>query len=180
MHWRSQTNWKIEPADKTTRPAPDWVRLVCAMPNTHQKYYYCQKFRSSPQKVFFQKGVLKICIKFAGKHPCRKLISIKLTCSFIKYWNLTSPWVFSCKLRTYLQNTSWRNGSIIHKTWVDKSSSVTLLLWDVKMLLITNNPITFTCWNPAIETLERGVNMFKVNRKNTRTTLLTLFWCFYC
>ena len=22
--------------------------------------------------------------------------------------------------------------------------------------------------------------MFKVNNKNTRTTLLTLFWCFYC
>ena len=32
----------------------------------------------------------------------------------------------------------------------------------------------------TIETLEKGVNMFKVKNKNTITTSLTSFWCFYC
>ena len=27
-------------------------------------------FRSSPSKMFFEKGILKICSKFAGEHPC--------------------------------------------------------------------------------------------------------------
>ena len=35
-------------------------------------------FRSSHPKVFFRKGVLKICSKFTGEHPCRSAISIKL------------------------------------------------------------------------------------------------------
>ena len=41
--------------------------------------------------------------------------------------------------------------------------------------------LTFTCTKAALETLGRKVrNMFKVNNKNTRTTSLTSFWCFYC
>ena len=34
--------------------------------------------RSSPPKMFLQKGVLKICSKFLGEHPCQSVISIKL------------------------------------------------------------------------------------------------------
>ena len=30
------------------------------------------------------KGVLKICCKFTGEHPCQSVISIKLLCSFIE------------------------------------------------------------------------------------------------
>ena len=30
------------------------------------------------------------------------------------------------------------------------------------------------------EILEKGVNMFKVNNKDTRTTSITSFWCLYC
>ena len=44
---------------------------------------YC-KCRSSPPEVFLGKGVLKICSKFTGEHPCRSVISIKLLCNFIK------------------------------------------------------------------------------------------------
>ena len=40
--------------------------------------------RSSHQEVFLEKGVLKICCKFTGEHPCRSVISIKLFCSFIE------------------------------------------------------------------------------------------------
>ena len=34
--------------------------------------------------MFLGKGVLKICRKFTGEHPCRIAISIKLLCNFIE------------------------------------------------------------------------------------------------
>ena len=34
--------------------------------------------------MFLGKGVLKICSKFTGEHPCRNAISIKLLCNFIE------------------------------------------------------------------------------------------------
>ena len=36
--------------------------------------------RSSHPEVFLEKGVLKICSKFTGEHPCGSAISIKLLC----------------------------------------------------------------------------------------------------
>ena len=33
--------------------------------------------RSSRPDMFLRKGVLKICSKFTGEHPCRNVISIK-------------------------------------------------------------------------------------------------------
>ena len=33
--------------------------------------------------MFLGKGVLKICSKFTGKHPCRSVTSIKFLCNFI-------------------------------------------------------------------------------------------------
>ena len=51
------------------------------------------------RRVFLGKGVLKIFIKYTGKHPCWSVISIKLLC------NYTSAWVFSCKFSAYFQNT---------------------------------------------------------------------------
>ena len=41
-------------------------------------------YRSSHPEVFLGKGVLKICDKFTGEHPCRSAISIKLLCNFIQ------------------------------------------------------------------------------------------------
>ena len=48
---------------------------------------------SSHSEVFFWKGVLKICCKFTGEHPCRKSISIKLQSNFIEIalWHECSP-----------------------------------------------------------------------------------------
>ena len=40
--------------------------------------------RSSHPEVFLEKGVLKICSRFTGEHPCRSVISIKLLCNFIE------------------------------------------------------------------------------------------------
>ena len=38
--------------------------------------------RSSRLEAFLVKGVLKICSKLTGEHPCRSVISIKLLCNF--------------------------------------------------------------------------------------------------
>ena len=39
---------------------------------------------SSYPEVFLRKGVLKICCKFTGEHPCHSAISTNLLCSFIE------------------------------------------------------------------------------------------------
>ena len=41
-------------------------------------------FRSSHPEMFLIKGVLKICSKFTGEHPCRSMISVKLLCNFVE------------------------------------------------------------------------------------------------
>ena len=40
--------------------------------------------RGCHPEVFLRKGVMKICSKFTGEHPCRSVISIKLLCNFIE------------------------------------------------------------------------------------------------
>ena len=45
-------------------------------------YTFIINYRSSCPEVFLRKGVLKICSKFTGEHPCRNVISIKLLCTF--------------------------------------------------------------------------------------------------
>ena len=42
------------------------------------------KCRSSRPFVFLGKGILKMCGKSTGKHPCQNPISIKLLCNFIE------------------------------------------------------------------------------------------------
>ena len=75
----------------------------------YKLYYlrYCisSDHSSSASEVFLEKGVLKICSKFTGEHPCR---SVKCT----------SAWVFSCKFAAYFQNIFflkhfWRTVSVI-------------------------------------------------------------------
>ena len=41
-------------------------------------------FRSSHPEVFLRKGVLVICRKFTGEHPCQSAISTKLQYNFIE------------------------------------------------------------------------------------------------
>ena len=69
-------------------------------------------FRSSHPEVFLGKGVLKICCKFTGEHPCRSVILIKLQSNVIE---ITLPHGYSPvnllhTFRTpFLKNTSgWR------------------------------------------------------------------------
>ena len=48
------------------------------------KITWLQLFGSSRLKMFLRKGVLKICSKLTGKHPCQSVIAIKLFCNFIE------------------------------------------------------------------------------------------------
>ena len=41
-------------------------------------------FRSSHPEVLLGKLFLKMCSKFTGEHPCRRVISIKLQCTFFE------------------------------------------------------------------------------------------------
>ena len=66
-------------------------------------------FRSSHPEVFLVKGVLKICSKFAGEHPCESAISIKLQSNFIKItlWHWCSSVNFLLIFKTpFTKNTS--------------------------------------------------------------------------
>ena len=68
-------------------------------------------YRSSYPEVFLGKGVLKICSKFIGEHPCRSAISTKLLCSFIEIalWHGCSPVNLLHIFRTpFPKNTSGR------------------------------------------------------------------------
>ena len=40
-------------------------------------------FRSSRPEAFLRKGLLKICSKFTGEHPCRSAISVNVQSNFI-------------------------------------------------------------------------------------------------
>ena len=50
---------------------------------TLQLYFKCHVFRSSHPEML-EKGVLKICRKFTGEHPCQSAISIKLQATLLK------------------------------------------------------------------------------------------------
>ena len=75
--------------------------------------------------MFLIKGVLKICCKFTGEHPCRSVISIKLQSNFIeiKLRHGCSPVNLLHIFRTsFLKNTS---GGLLLK--LPKFSHVTYL-----------------------------------------------------
>ena len=57
------------------------------------------RFRSSRPEVFLRKGVLEICSKFTGEHPCQSVILIKLQNNFIDH---TLAWMFSCIFSEHL------------------------------------------------------------------------------
>ena len=65
------------------------------MYNTKKTFSTNEKLniKSNHPEVYLGKGILKICSKFTGEHPCRSVISIKLLCSFIEIaiWHGCSP-----------------------------------------------------------------------------------------
>ena len=86
--------------------------------------------------MFLGNGVLKICSKFTGEHPCRSAISINLLCNFIEIAlrHGSAPVNFLYKFRTpFSKNTSgWLlpsenlalSGKIISPVRGDKTDQV--------------------------------------------------------
>ena len=89
-------------------------------PSTIRNLYETNKtlYRSSRPEVFLKKGVLKICSKFIGEHPCRSVISIKflflIICSkFTREYPCRS--VISIKLlRNFIEIALWYGCSPIN------------------------------------------------------------------
>ena len=50
----------------------------------HAGQCYKKHDGSSPPEMLLGEGVLKICSKFTGEHPCRSVISMKLLCNVIE------------------------------------------------------------------------------------------------
>ena len=76
-----------------------------------KKFGVPKNTRSSHSEVFLEKGVLKICSKFTGEHPCQSAISIKLLRKFIEIalWHGCSQVNLLDIFRTpFLKNTSGR------------------------------------------------------------------------
>ena len=65
----------------------------------HLRLWETVSCRNSRPEVFLGKGVLKICSKFTGEHPCRSVISIKLQSNFVEI----ALW-YRCSLVNLLHN----------------------------------------------------------------------------
>ena len=59
-----------------------------------------------------------------------------------------------------------------------KKATVFVEVFQTQDSLITRQSFTYS--KTTVEILEKLGNMFKVNRKETRTTSLTSFGCLYC
>ena len=53
-------------------------RIYSKAHDLHRPMKTLDKSRISRPEVFLGKGVLKLCSKFTGEHPCRSATSIKL------------------------------------------------------------------------------------------------------
>ena len=60
---------------------------ICCFPHCSffEKNIFLTRYRNSRPEVFLVKGVLKMCSKFTGEHPCRSVISIKLQSIFSEH-----------------------------------------------------------------------------------------------
>ena len=89
-----------------------WLIVLNELNSNNRHYTFEFKrmalFRFSHRpEVFLRKDVLRIYCKFIGEHPCRRVISIKLLCNFIKItlWHVCSPVTLLYIFRTPLDGS---------------------------------------------------------------------------
>ena len=119
-----------------------------------------RSIRSSHPEVFLGKGVLKICIKFTGEHPCRSEISIVAE---QLYWNHTSAWVFSCKVAAYFENTFSNE-----KLWVvasDQWNWHKVKVVGKELIFVDKSNINESCLNNSKLYLDKKSSMLSSNSK---------------
>ena len=110
-------------------------------------------------EVFLRKGVLKICDKFTGEHPCRSVISIKLKSGFIEIVlrHGSSPVHLLHIFRTpFRRNTSRR---LLLATWKQRAFESSLIL---------STKTLHEQWNPTL----RG---FQIQTSFSKNNLYTYF-----
>ena len=70
-----------------------WLKKITGISSKFKFYIFkyvqrsrllCKVSTGSHPEVFWVKGVLKMCCRFIGEHPCRNVISIKLQSNFIE------------------------------------------------------------------------------------------------
>ena len=145
--------------------------------------------------MFLVKGVLEICSKLTGEHPCRSVVSIKLLCNFIDITfrhgyspvNLlyisrtpfpknTSGWLllrlhwnncvdFSAHLTLYLRASSFKT------TWGGGGRICDSQLWQFKWNCANVKyqqyfPITQIFYRIRTESCERKLKNFRKERKS--------------
>ena len=117
--------------------------------------------------MFLEKGVLKICTKFTGEHPCRSVISTKLLCNFNKI--------------TLRHGCPPVNLLHIFRTPYTKTISGKLLLFiNYHYWLQCSAAIVISLYFPIklFKVIPAGIYLLKVNNRNTRTKvyyMLTYF-----
>ena len=103
--------------------------------------------RSSHPELFLRKGVLKICTKFTGEHPCRSAISIKLLWNFIEItlrhacspanWCIFSEHFF---LRTTLDSCFWLKDLCEKATSIYRCGhNLSLVVVSARKVLVVHN-----------------------------------------
>ena len=96
------------------------ITIICAN--------LCEHFRSNPLGLFLRKGVLKICSKSTGEHPCRSVISMRLLCNFIEitFWHGYSPLDFLYIFRTPFYKNIW-GGLLLKLVFLEINSQKCLI-----------------------------------------------------
>ena len=110
--------------DVYVRSSHPEVFLDVYVRNRHPEVFLDVYVRSSHPEVFLGKGVLKICNRFTGEHPCRSAILIKLQSNFVEIalQHGCSPVNLLHIFRTpFPKNTSgWRKISISYQGMLHK------------------------------------------------------------
>ena len=107
--------------------------------------------------MFLRKGVLKICSKCTGEHPCLRAISVKLLCNFIEitlrhecspvnllhifrtpFLKNTSGWLLLYNLDAILEKENYSNTLL----WMFKESFMKAIHKHCHLLIITNDPVS--------------------------------------
>ena len=119
--------------------------------------------------MFLRKGLLKICSKVTGEHPCRSATSIKLqsNCIEITLWHGCSPVNWLHLFRTPFP----RSTSVCLLLRFTEEILYSILMWQniatcsLKSKVFKSSNVIVTGWWGLIPA---SIYLFKVNNRNTR------------
>ena len=119
--------------------SPIFSKVAILQPAASSKVDLVASFsrnRNSCPEVFIKKGVMKICNKFPGEHPCRSAISVKLQSNFFEI--------------TFRHGRSPVNLLYIFRSPVPKNTSRRLLLKRVSQALLKQHFLKNAIWGLSL------------------------------